>query len=388
MENNGGPITPVAPPVDIAIVSTTSYAGFWLRAAAAIIDTFIVNVIFALLSFLYFWFFAKNNPSLSDSMQIAVSIISVFVWIIYFPFVESRGGATYGKQFVGIKVLNTSGEPIGFLRSLGRSLAKTISALIVMIGFIMAAFTNKKQGLHDIIASCIVVKTKEISAAKIWGAIIVIILLCIGVAVTALTQLLFILSSFFGGGLNIKTSSNQPVVIQTENNITTFATSSINPVSPYVFPHSKEEYDEYFSKPMTGLDSLNSFRGPHTSAGPALLAFDSFGGLNIALPIIPNLSENNGYVWIDLDSIISKNEQDILRKDSISEKDRVKELDFSMQYEPVRFYYKNYRLESRIVTDAKPSDIKTVKGTLYFKIPLDSDSGIFYEKSYPFTIDN
>ena len=45
-----------------------------------------------------------------------------------------------------------------FWQALGRSLAKILSALTLFIGYIMAAFTKRKQALHDKIASTLVVK--------------------------------------------------------------------------------------------------------------------------------------------------------------------------------------------------------------------------------------
>jgi len=361
-------------------VTPISYAGFWLRVAASLVDGFIVNLIFALLGFLYFWFFAKNNPSLSNSTSTVMGILYFIMWILYFPFMESRGGTTFGKKIVGIKVLNANGESVGFLRSLGRNLAKIISALILMIGFIMAGFTKKKQGLHDIIASCVVVRTRETSAGKIWAVIILIIVVCIGTVVIAGAQFLFMLSSLFSGGINIQTSSDQTPTTQTQNNGTGFTTSS---ASAFV-PLSREEYDTYFSKPITGLDSERDYNGPHTYAGPALIAFDDFWGLNTALPVIPNLESN--YVWIDLTSIISKNGQDILDRESTFEKDIFfKGLNLSKETQPFEFLSDHRSIH--LITGAKSSDAKTVKGTLFFKIPLDSkNSSNFYEKSYPFTI--
>lgn len=359
-----------------------SYAGFWLRVAASLVDGFIVNLIFAILGILYFWFLAKNNPSLSSSTQTVMGIFYFIIWILYFPFMESRGGTTFGKKIVGIKVLNTNGEPVGFLRSLGRNLAKIISALILMIGFIMAGFTKKKQGLHDIIASCVVVKSKETSAGKIWAVIILIIVVCIGTVVIAGAQFLFMLSSLFSGGIHIESFSNQPSVTQTQNNGTGFTTS---PTSAFI-PLSREEYDTYFSKPISGLDSERDYKGPHTYAGPALIAFDDFWGLNSALPVIPNLEDNKDYVWIDLTSIISKNGQDILDRESTFEKDIFfKGLNLSKETQPFEFLSDHRQVH--YITGAKSSDAKTIKGTLFFKIPLDSkSSGNFYEKAYPFTI--
>ena len=58
---------------------------------------------------------------------------------------------------LGIKVTDLDGNRISFGRATGRHFAKWLSALILGIGYIMVAFTAKKQGLHDQVASCLVV---------------------------------------------------------------------------------------------------------------------------------------------------------------------------------------------------------------------------------------
>jgi uncharacterized RDD family membrane protein YckC len=57
---------------------------------------------------------------------------------------------------MGIYVTGLDGQRISFLRATGRYLAKFLSALILFIGFIMAAFTARKQALHDMIAGTLV----------------------------------------------------------------------------------------------------------------------------------------------------------------------------------------------------------------------------------------
>jgi uncharacterized RDD family membrane protein YckC len=61
---------------------------------------------------------------------------------------------------LGMKVTDLAGNRIFLLRATGRYFAKTISGLILFIGFIMVAFTEKKQGLHDMIAGTLVVRTR------------------------------------------------------------------------------------------------------------------------------------------------------------------------------------------------------------------------------------
>jgi len=59
---------------------------------------------------------------------------------------------------VGIKVTDLNGDRISFTRATGRYFGRIITNLTLLIGYIMAGFTDRKQALHDMIASCLVVK--------------------------------------------------------------------------------------------------------------------------------------------------------------------------------------------------------------------------------------
>ena len=78
-------------------------------------------------------------------------------WIYYSVFESSSKQGTLGKLAVGIKVTDLQGNRIGFGKAVGRNFTKLFSMMLVFIGFIMVAFTKKKQGLHDITAGCLVI---------------------------------------------------------------------------------------------------------------------------------------------------------------------------------------------------------------------------------------
>jgi uncharacterized RDD family membrane protein YckC len=59
---------------------------------------------------------------------------------------------------MSIVVTDLQGNRISFARATGRHFAKYLSAFLLGIGFLMAAFTSKKQALHDFIAETLVVK--------------------------------------------------------------------------------------------------------------------------------------------------------------------------------------------------------------------------------------
>lgn len=127
------------------------YAGFWLRFVAYIIDAIIVMIPTYLIYGTIGGSFIEPN--------IFARLIGVVIAVGYFVYLESsEKQATFGKQAMGIVVTDLHGNRISVANALGRYFAKILSALILLIGFIMAGFTEKKQALHDMIASTLVVK--------------------------------------------------------------------------------------------------------------------------------------------------------------------------------------------------------------------------------------
>jgi uncharacterized RDD family membrane protein YckC len=129
-------------------VAATKYGGFLVRVVAAIIDGVLLFVVQLVL-----------NQFIDDIS--ARSLVNTVIGWLYYAGLESSGRqATLGKMALGLAVTDVAGNRISFLRATGRYFAKILSALILLIGFIMVAFTEKKQGLHDMIAGTLVVKTR------------------------------------------------------------------------------------------------------------------------------------------------------------------------------------------------------------------------------------
>ena len=78
-------------------------------------------------------------------------------WLYHTLMESSRRQATLGKMALGIIVTDLNGNRISFARANGRFFGKWISSMIMNIGYLMAAFTEKKQALHDMLASCLVI---------------------------------------------------------------------------------------------------------------------------------------------------------------------------------------------------------------------------------------
>jgi uncharacterized RDD family membrane protein YckC len=138
----------------------TAYAGFWKRFVAYFVDGVIVN----LCSFLISLAMGVSNALAAENINWDTNLIIAYAIIIcgsmlYFTLFESSPlQATPGKLMMGVKVTDLNGNRISFPRALGRYIGKIISGVLLGIGYLMIAFTEKKQGLHDFIAGTLVVE--------------------------------------------------------------------------------------------------------------------------------------------------------------------------------------------------------------------------------------
>jgi uncharacterized RDD family membrane protein YckC len=147
-----------------------SYAGFWKRFVAWIIDKILLGILFIVLllpSAGIIGLGALDFDEISDAplgfllalagaYLITAVIYFVLHWL-YYALMESTRGATVGKLVLGIQVVDMTGGRISFGRASGRHFSKLISGLTLGVGYIIAGFTQQKQALHDIISGCLVI---------------------------------------------------------------------------------------------------------------------------------------------------------------------------------------------------------------------------------------
>jgi len=140
------------PANDVAGGWELEYAGFWSRVAALIVDNAIVTI-FGLALLIAAGFVGAGAVVIANFAFLLVAFL-------YWPLMESsERQATIGKQLLGIQVTDANGAQLSFVRSLLRNLAKIISSLPFGLGFLLAAFTARKQALHDMITKCLVVRS-------------------------------------------------------------------------------------------------------------------------------------------------------------------------------------------------------------------------------------
>jgi uncharacterized RDD family membrane protein YckC len=87
-----------------------------------------------------------------------MNVVSIVIaWLYEAMFTASSYQATPGKMAVGLRVVDQYGQRLGFGRATGRHFAKILSGLICAIGYIMAGWDERKQALHDKLASTYVI---------------------------------------------------------------------------------------------------------------------------------------------------------------------------------------------------------------------------------------
>ncbi|HTU33642.1 MAG TPA: RDD family protein [Candidatus Acidoferrum sp.] len=157
------------------VVAAGPYAGFWLRLVAYIIDSAILGLGFILLiglaaAVVGAGFFRGLGQDITGAENVFAPFVVLMIlmfsfvalaggWIYYAWFESSQYQATPGKLALGLFVTDMEARRVTFARASGRFFAKIITGLIpLFIGYIMAGFTAKKQALHDMIASCLVLR--------------------------------------------------------------------------------------------------------------------------------------------------------------------------------------------------------------------------------------
>ena len=166
------------------------FAGFGWRLVAAVVDTIIVLVPFAVLRYV---FGPTNTHPLASSGDEFVSadvglfdevLFALLIWLYKAVSESSWHGATWGKRLAGIKVTDVNGARLSFGRATLRALpwyagglGQCVDFMIAtvtksplgiggfsmmlnvaaLLSFLFVAVSSRKQGVHDIMARCLVV---------------------------------------------------------------------------------------------------------------------------------------------------------------------------------------------------------------------------------------
>src|SRR5512147_2966985 len=170
------PATPVATPEEEEGPDIGVYAGLGRRFVAFIVDIIII-LLFDLVAMTVlgltrgiqnsYFYFVQHVPveqlttegtmgALLGSIIAAYGVLLIVIpWLYFAGFESSRSQATPGKLLMHIVVTDMTGNKPTFARVTLRHFAKFVSAIIILIGFLMIGLTKRRQGLHDLIAGCL-----------------------------------------------------------------------------------------------------------------------------------------------------------------------------------------------------------------------------------------
>lgn len=152
-------------------VGRVQYAGFWIRFAAILLDGIIVSIVLSPFSVAIFGAMgvgariAQNSDDperavalMFPAIMFIMAITVAGKWLYEALMTSSSKQATIGKMACGLRVTDLQGHRLTFARASGRFFAKYITDMTLLIGYIMAGFTERKQALHDFIAGTYVLK--------------------------------------------------------------------------------------------------------------------------------------------------------------------------------------------------------------------------------------
>jgi uncharacterized RDD family membrane protein YckC len=140
-----------------------NYGGFWVRVLATSVDSVICFTLIVVA--------AAALAMLGGIGMALITPLSMVLPIAYYALMQSSARqATFGKSLLGMKVATAGGERMSLGRAIARELAKIVSYIPLLLGFLLAAFTARKQALHDMIASTVV--TRE-SSGNVFIALLV-----------------------------------------------------------------------------------------------------------------------------------------------------------------------------------------------------------------------
>ncbi len=173
--HHAAPTAPLQALPQTTAAALEDHAGFWKRVAAYILDAIVLYIPNTLIMKAMGGDAAQETMSQTIlaapgdphvmlaayeqfyiTMGTAMIITTVLAWLYFAVLESSPWQATLGKLALGIRVTDLNGQRIGFPRALGRYPAKFLSTIILGIGFLMVAWTRRKQGLHDMIAGTLV----------------------------------------------------------------------------------------------------------------------------------------------------------------------------------------------------------------------------------------
>ena len=143
------------------------YGSLWKRLAAVFIDAGLVTILVVPTCLFFAWMLeilsdakmiGREDARFTAGMSTVVFFL-VVDWVYHARLMSTRRQATFGKRWMGLRVTDMAGGPISFGQATGRHFAKFLSTFALLVGFIIAIFSKRRQALHDMVAGTLVLKS-------------------------------------------------------------------------------------------------------------------------------------------------------------------------------------------------------------------------------------
>lgn len=143
------------------------YAGFWVRAAAILIDSLLLVLIISPLKLIlygeyymdYYFAYAMWDPNASLVLDLADLLVSYALPAVAVILFWKSKGATPGKMAMSLEIVSSkTGGSLSSGQCIGRYFSYIISGIFFLLGFLWIAFDKRKQGWHDKLAGTVVIR--------------------------------------------------------------------------------------------------------------------------------------------------------------------------------------------------------------------------------------
>jgi len=152
------------------------YAGFWLRAAASIIDEIIVMIAAVVLTYfalgLVYAVTKAEGVTFAQAftgMQIQLVELgaALFISVPYHIGFHYKQGSTPGKRMLRIVVRDyQTGGRITLSQSIWRYTWSGLSGILMGAGYLMVAFHPKKRALHELLSNTVSLMVEKPDATE------------------------------------------------------------------------------------------------------------------------------------------------------------------------------------------------------------------------------
>lgn len=144
-----------------------TYAGFFVRLAAFIIDSLIVGIVTLGIK-IPVWCVALIFPNAfwNQGILFQLTMVDIFIYLLsvtYFVLFTYCAGATLGKKVMNLQVVNAKGEALTKMQVVYReTVGRYLSMVLCNLGYLMVFVHKEKCSLHDVLADTQVIYGKRI----------------------------------------------------------------------------------------------------------------------------------------------------------------------------------------------------------------------------------